>query len=250
MSEDKAIVEKFNESPAIESDKDLGRLIEENLGDEGINPSDLPRIKIPAGGTTSFEVPTLGGEEMQKEINGIILHKQTVRAFWSKDLDEAGESSPDCMSKDGKIGEVLNKEEFSHLGGLCSECPKNEWGSGKGKAKACTKKWQLYILRQDEMLPTILSLPPTSIKAVREYLLFIAGKGFNKFEVITNFELEKAKSGDGITYSKVKVGAVDPLDADFRDKIKTYRDDFVNSLQEIQAEDVTFDEKEINKDSS
>ena len=96
-------------------------LLSEAAGPQGITPEDLDKVTIPTGGAQMWTVPTLEGEDSVKDIYGIIVHHQDVRAYWSKSLEESGGSeAPDCSSADSITG-------FGTPGGPCSKCPLAQW---------------------------------------------------------------------------------------------------------------------------
>ncbi|KXB05865.1 hypothetical protein AKJ51_04620 [candidate division MSBL1 archaeon SCGC-AAA382A20] len=238
----KELVKKYDNHPVLAGD--YQEIVKENLGDEGLKVSDLPRIKMPSGGTTAWEVPALGEPEMKKKIKGVIIHRVTSRAFWSKGIGEAEDNLPDCMSPDGKDGAVLNEDEFDNLGGDCSTCPMNQWGSGDdGKGKACTERLNLYIVKDGFILPNIISLSPTSIKPARKYLVELVGYSRPYHTVVTEFELEKAKNDSGIEYAVAKLSYGGDLPKDTIKEIAGFRENFIKSLEEPTAEDMPADAK-------
>ena len=89
---------------AIVPQGDIRAIIAENLGD-GITANDLDRVKIPSGGGLAFEVPTLEGGEMEKSIEGVIVHHQDQNAYWSSPIESGSHMPPDCASRDGKYGD-------------------------------------------------------------------------------------------------------------------------------------------------
>ena len=137
---------------------------------------DFPQVKIPAGGQLSFELPNpLDPDDPTpcKTIEGVIVLQQTANAYW-QDSDTTG-APPDCSSDDGVTG-------YGTPGGLCAACPLNTFGSGEGgKGKACKNMKNLYILQDGSPMPLLLPLPPTSLKAFRQYAnnLRFAGLGLS-----------------------------------------------------------------------
>ena len=51
-------------------------------------------------------------------------------------------------------------------------------------------------------MPSFLSVPPTSLKPLKRYLIKLAGSGKRLYAVLTEIGLEKATSGSGIGYSR------------------------------------------------
>ena len=97
----------------------------------------------------------------------------------------------------------------------CATCPFNQFGS-KGQGKACRNGIRLYLLRSGEILPLVLSVPPTSIRNLSNYVAKrLVAKGKRLDAVITKVALKKDKSAGGITYSKmtfVRMGDLSPED--------------------------------------
>lgn len=176
----------------------LTRFLIENIGSQGLKPTDLDRIKVPAGGGSSWEVPTLKGPEPMKVIEGIILTFKDQRAYWkSKDTNNA---PPDCSSPDSLIG-------IGNPGGACHKCPLAQFGSaldakgGTAKGQACKQMRLLLFLRQETMLPMLISLPPTSIQYAKKYFLRLVSNGYPYYGVTTQLRLEQAKNAGGTSYS-------------------------------------------------
>ena len=176
----------------------LTKFLIENIGAQGLRPQDLDKIKVPAGGGSAWEVPTLKGPEPVKVLEGIILHFKDVRAYWAS--KESGNNPPDCSSPDSLIG-------IGTPGGPCHKCPLAQFGSaldekgGASKGQACKQMWLLLFLRQETMLPMLVSLPPTSIQAAKKYFLRLVSNGYPFYGVTTQLRLEQAKSGQGKAYS-------------------------------------------------
>jgi len=172
----------------------------ENIGSDGLRPQDLDKIKVPAGGGSAWEVPTLKGPEPVKVLEGIILHFKDVRAYW-KDKG-TNNAPPDCSSMDNQVGQGTP-------GGDCHKCPLAQFGSAideqgnASKGQACKSMRLLLFLRQDTMLPMIVNLPPTSIQPAKKYFLRLVSNGYPYYGVTTQLRLEQAKSGGGKPYSVV-----------------------------------------------
>ena len=171
--------------------------MEANVGDAGLNAGDFERIKIPAGGGTAWTIQTLDGEELLKELTGIIISWRDTRAYWSVPMEESdGNMPPDCYSLDARTGE-------GKPGGDCHKCPLAQFGSDpRGEGQACKLIRQLFLIREGNMLPEIVSLPPSSVKPGRQYFMRLASKGIPCYSVVTKIGLEKTKNGQGIAYAK------------------------------------------------
>ena len=177
--------------------EDIAQMLTEELDGMGQVPFDA--VKIPSGGGLSFE---LSGEdpdnpETAQTLTGVIVHHHPVNVYWEHDFDGAG-GLPDCSSPDGKHG--LNAKTGEVLD--CASCPYNQFGSGKGNSKACKNTHRVYLLRENEPLPILLTLPPTSLRAFKDYLAKrLIMKGKRSTDVLTSIKLKREKNADGIAYS-------------------------------------------------
>lgn len=156
------------------------------------------RIKIPSAGSTIFEVPGDDPNEPDtvKEFSAVILHHHPIHAFY-KDKYTGGSNPPDCGSYDGISGD-------GSPGGRCSSCPYNQFGSGENGSKACKNRRRIYVLREGEIFPLLLSLPTGSLKEFSKYIKRLLSKGRKSNSVVTRFTLKKAVNSTGIAYSQAQ----------------------------------------------
>jgi hypothetical protein len=189
-----AVIENFD-LPVLSDD--MAAAMAEEM--DGLQLS-FPRIKIPSGGGLAFEVPGDDPEnpDAEKEIVGVIVDHHPVNAYWQGKYSGAN-NPPDCASIDGKVGMDQDGNRKP-----CNSCPMNEWGTAEdGRGKACKNMHRVYILREGEMLPLLLTLPPTSLKNISDYLgLRVITKGLRSYGVITKVSLKKAQNANGINYSQ------------------------------------------------
>jgi hypothetical protein len=214
----------------------LTKFLIENIGSQGLRPQDLDRVKVPAGGGSAWEVPTLKGPEPVKVLEGIILHFKDVRAYWAS--KGTGNAPPDCSSPDSVLG-------MGKPGGQCHKCPLAQFGTAvdeqgnAGKGQACKQMRLLLFLRQDDMLPLLVSLPPTSIQHAKKYFLRLVANGLPYYGVTTQLRLEQAKSGGGKVYSMATLNVGRQLEAAELEKVQmigqAMRDLFNQAT--IEAED-------------
>ena len=106
---------------------------------------------------------------------------------------------PDCSSMDGKFGVQYETGEFTE----CAKCPLSKFGSGENGGMACKQKRRLFLLREGEILPVILTLPTGSLADFTKYVTRLVQKGRKTSSVVTTFSLKKAQNATGITYSQV-----------------------------------------------
>lgn len=166
---------------------DLAQAVSEEMDGLGTLPFD--RVKIPTGGNVAFKLPGEGeNPEMVTEIVGVILDHHPINAYWGKKF-AGGNEAPDCSSYNGKEG-------IDRVTGVireCASCPYNRFGSD-GNGKACKNVHRVFILREGNPVPLVLSLPPTSIKSMRDYIAkSVVLKGFRCWQVVTKIKLKEEK---------------------------------------------------------
>lgn len=155
-------------------------------------------IKIPIGGVTLFEMPTDDPEETEsvKEFSAVILHHHPMRAYY-KEAYTGGTNPPDCGSFNGITG-------MGEPSGNCADCLFNEFGTGANGAKACKERRRLYLLREGDIFPLILSLPTGSLKPFSRYLMRCLPKWGASNAGVTRFTLTKATNSGGIVFTKAQ----------------------------------------------
>lgn len=192
---------KAAELPALKVDtKAVMESIAANIGSGAVSEFDLPRLKVPAGGGTVWMVQTLEGEEPIQALLGVIIWKRDIRTYWQKGYDETAERNPpDCQSPDGIVG-------IGEPGGECAKCPLAQFGSDPkgGKGQACAQGEQLFLLTESSMLPTLLTLPPTSLKPARQYMMKLIGQGVPYYAALTAVTLKVVPNAAGIKYSQAE----------------------------------------------
>ena len=158
------------------------------------------KIKVPSGGGLAFEVPGENPDEpdLQKEIKAVILYQHPFLSYY-KEKYTGGNEAPDCSSIDGLNGIVRETGEVKQ----CNYCPFNQFNSGENGGKACKTKRRIFILRENQAFPTILTLPTASMKEFSRYIFNLIGKNKKPNQVVTKFSLRKESNKKGITFSKV-----------------------------------------------
>jgi len=233
---------KAGEFTIIKTDaEELMELIEENLADGSIGPMSMDRIRVPAGGGSTFSVPALaeGDETKVETIDCIIVGKKKHRARWAKSIDESpGGSPPDCFSPDGKNG-------IGDPGGVCADCPYDEFkqvGDNEAyKKKGCKEMLFIIAVRPDERLPIAIVAPPGSLRNADDYLKRLTAKGIFYYGAVTRIGLEQDKNKLGREYSKLTFAMGQKIEgADF-EAVKAFQKTFKGIL-EGRAFDVTDDE--------
>jgi hypothetical protein len=205
------------------------------------------RIKIPSAGSTVFEVPGENPNEPDavKEFSAVILYHHPLFAYY-KDKYTGGSNPPDCGSFDGVIGE-------GDPGGNCAKCPYNQFGSGENGSKACKNRRRIYVLREEEIFPLLLSLPTGSLKEFSRYIKRLLSKGKKSNSVVTRFSLKKAVNSGGIAYSQAQFAVDRNLTAEeyalvskLSEQVKAYSKHIgyeVDSSAEAAADELNVDPK-------
>lgn len=160
-----------------------------------------------------WTVPSVRGDQSAKEIEGIIIHKADMRSYWADEF-AGGNNPPDCASADGLEGR-------GEPGGMCGECALSQFGSAsKGGGQACKEVRLLFVLRQTDLIPLLIAVPPTSMMNARHYALRLLNEeDLDVIDCITAIGLEPAQNATGIKYAKAIFRMVRPLSDDERHKI-------------------------------
>jgi hypothetical protein len=213
---------------------DRSEVMSENLGAGGLNPSDLDRVKIPAGGGTAWEIPTLDGRgDVAKELNVIIVAARDVRSYYSEKYN-GDKNPPDCVSLDCVNG-------VGDPGGLCASCPMAQWGSAVDQTgnptagQACAQRKMMLCITENSTLPFVISAPPSSLKNLKKYFMRLAGAGLPYFGVVTKLTLERTASGSGIDHSVIVPEYIRTLTEEEIPAIKSYRSGLLPMFNMVTA---------------
>jgi hypothetical protein len=164
-------------------------------------------VRIPTGGLMFETVGDEGRPELVKEIEGVVVYHHAINSFY-KDEYTGGTNPPDCGSLDGKNGTGIP-------GGNCRDCQYNKFGSRKeGRGKACKNRRRVYLLREGEMLPCLLTLPTGSLKEFSSYIKHLLTMGKRSCGVVTRVSLKRAVSSSGIQYGQADFSTVRDLTPD------------------------------------
>jgi len=168
-----------------------------NIASGSITEFDLPRIKTMSGAAL-WLIPTLEGDETTPIIEGVVVLARDTRSYFP--TKEGGNQPPLCSSLDG----ISGKSNDPKLGGTCATCPMAQFGSVQDgtNGQACKQSKQLFMLRGTSMFLEVVSLPPTSLKAIRQFLLKLTTQGIQHYQAIIRIELEKAQNAQGKIYGK------------------------------------------------
>lgn len=195
--------------PVLVEPQEFIEIIQENLQFN----FNFDRVQWPTGGVTMFKSTDETGKEVYvEELIGVILYWHPMNVYFSEKF--TGEKKqPDCVSYDGKTS--INNES-------CDHCPMNRYGED-GSAKPCKNIYRVYLLKDGESLPVLVSVPPTSRKAFEQYLKFLVQKSMKRYYgVVTRIGLITQQNKQGINYSQAVFSKVADLTKEETKAIKDF----------------------------
>lgn len=237
-----AVIDPGDQLPIVPSADDFAAIREE-LADMDRIP--YGRIKIAAGGVNIFQVFEPGDDEATpaQTVEGVIMLSHKANGLWSKPFGSSDASKvPDCSSPDGVIGTRTDTGECIE----CASCPYNEYGTargGEGRGKACKNLRRLYIMRRGDILPMVMSLPPTALSAYDSYRTKVMLGRKKMASVMTRISLKSASNKDGVAYSTPIFEAVGVLNGAEAEAMRQYSDALNNSAMRmgVTADDAPAD---------
>ena len=226
MSDEKSLAVKEQYVALARPVEELALIMEENLDGDELNAFDLDKVGMPTGGGVKWKVPSVDGDPAEeKELVGIILYKRPVRAYWPGEF--SGSTPPACVSEDSKTG-------VGDPGGNCKECPYAKFGSGmKERGQACKQIYRVFLLRPGHLLPVMIPLPPTSIRAAKQYFLRLFDQQIPYYGVVTKVTLQETKNADGIKYATAEFARVETLDEENAKALAAFRSQLMESMRTV-----------------
>lgn len=197
------------------------------------------RVKIPAGGSITWELPAEEGQEIEtsKALEGVIVDHYPIRSLYLERY-EGSKNPPDCSSLDCITG--ITKDGVVRS---CAGCEYNQRGShpDNPRRKRCDDKQRIYLLQDtDDAFPLLIVLPPGSLLSLGNWLgRKVILKGLRSCDVVTRLTLSKATSNDGITFSQVNFAVAGIIAPEQQGEMKAYTDGIrvLTRKQKIDAED-------------
>jgi hypothetical protein len=172
-----------------------------------LEPGDLVRVHVPPGGGTVWHVPGINGPEPVDQLEGVILYWCDTRALWHRaPEDDVPGTPPDCSSRDAITG-------VGNPGGSCRDCRFAEFGSASnGRGQKCRLTRELFFVREEDHIPLIIVVAPSSYRAVRQFTLSLRRIKKPHYHVLARLGLS-AVLQPGRNYSRIEPrfgGLVDP----------------------------------------
>ena len=181
----------------------------ESLGpDSGIS---CRMVKVPGSGGLAYEVEGEDKDDVEymKEIQCVILYNHLLNAYWDKPYGTTKEEKdkiPVCSSLDGKTGLDISTGESRQ----CDFCPNNQFGTALDKngapapGKACKNMRRIYLMMSGDPNLYLLTVPPTSLKDVKEQLDKALSKArLPLWKQVMKLSLVRVQNRAGTDYSKV-----------------------------------------------
>ena len=221
--------------PVLTDPEGVASVVALNL--DGITP-EFPRIKFPSGGLLAFEVPGDDGEpDVAKELIGVIVDHVRSNTYWKESFDGTT-NAPDCNSADGRTGvaPVEARVPWAGRSQNCATCSLNQWGSGANGGKACKNMQKIYMVREGEILPLEITIPPSSVNAWINYTVQLTSKVKPIDGVVTRIKLKKAISKGGIEYSEGVFQKVADLSDIEHKQIRAYSSSLRASIRNVQPQ--------------
>ena len=211
--------------------------VQENLAT--LEDARLPRMKMQADGIgLNEDAPAV------KELEGTIMHVRRVNQYYEKPFDPANVQPPDCYSLDGI---TPAKDSPKLQAPKCAGCPKAEWGSNnRNKGKACRNMKPIYMLvGDDSIMPRQLTVPPTSLKAVNNFLLTLTERGIPYRKARVKIEAYKETPKD--TYCRLRFNYLGKLDDQRAKDVEYLRSKWLPIMdkQLLEQAETEFDEIQV-----
>ena len=197
-------------------------IISENLKNQPLSVQLFDIVKAPSGGATVFSVPGPAGDEIEKELVGIILDYTTPRAYWES-TDPVEGMPPACLS---------HNSITSQDGKVCAHCPYHDFGSkdGESSAKACKESVLLFLLQPDNALPLLVRVPVSSKNRFLRYSTRLLSTLTPISGVVMRITLEKATNRAGKPYAVYNFEAIGTLSSEEAAQARTFSQQFMEVI--------------------
>jgi len=230
--EETALVPVGEQFTALQTLDNLKEVVDANFGEGGTASwSSLERIKVGTGGSLSYIIEDeIDGVTPVEEFESLICWWEDHRTWWEVPFDQGGTGGPPSCSADGSCLTGHGNNGYDEGKIDCKTCPNNRFGSNpspKVEGHFCTKTKRMYLLRTERpgvLFPSVLIVPPGSLKQVGDYMMAITSRGLPFYAAIHTFTLTPDQNPAGIKYAKVKIGYSRKLNEDEIVMVRKYAD--------------------------
>lgn len=187
---------------------------------ESFDDLKLPKIGFKDGFKLS------DSDESVDEFTGIIVYTKETNVYYKGRYKQGQTEQPDCFSPDGKVP-ATNPPQAP----TCKVCPHNVYGSAKdGDGKACKNTRPVYFLVNGGIIPKVLRVPPTSLGAIKQYMLNVAADYGSYMAVRT--KAIAYKKNEEQTYFNIKFETVGKVSEQEKVDVKCVRETWLNLMKE------------------
>lgn len=199
--------------------RDMAELYRAEMGVGGdISGGSFTRVKHPAGGSISWEIPTpTDVPEVVQEIVGVVVDDHFQSSLWLHDSDDAENTPPDATWIEVEPGVVHAQisDDAIAAGALddIDADPFNAWGSGRGgRGKKAKQTYRLYVLRDGAVEPIVITVPPSSFKAWTDFKRYVLSTHKALIpEVAIRMTLKRQENPDGKPYATIAFAVAERL---------------------------------------
>lgn len=172
---------------------------------------------------------------------GVVMLRANLKAktFYAAKYSEGDSDGarPTCYSYDGERPSPNAQEPQANK---CAICPHNQWGArmgdnGEAKGKACSDNARIAISAPDNMNPTLLRVPPASLKGLKEMLKIVASRKVPYPAVVVKIGFDREAPSPKLTFKGV--GLLN--EAEYNTVKALYDDEVVRAI--VGADDVGHD---------
>lgn len=164
------------------------------------------------------------GEKPVESFEATILFVKNANFYYEGRYNANNPTPPACASSDGIYPDYGEKLQHDN----CKDCPRNKYKED-GSGKECRNKKVVYVRIGSAIIPKKLSIPPTSIKFMNNYLLNLASTGKQYSSVVTRFEAFKVDQAQ--SHMNVKLTALASLTKEETQDNRVLKDVWMNMFK-------------------
>ncbi len=211
-----------------------------NMPNERIGFFQLERLKVPAGGATTWEYEGGDGLVSARELQGIVVSVQPARTYYIGDTVES--RPPNCSSTDAVSGYGHRGLPNDTDGGGPYPCDTCVYGGDRFASPCKRREMQLVLVEGGGPLPFFLNLPPTRLGNSQKFRMSVSklatpDRVVPYWHVIAILGLEKDANAKGI-FARVtfkRVAVLSPADAAKIDAYKAALDNLLRTVRPAEA---------------